>query len=101
MLPLSVLPTPTATSGPGMPSATSAPTSSMPSPGIALAAGRVPVQPTLPDVDPASLSIRMMQINQQGAAEYLLSLYCSTAVLVHDALGVLEGVSIDHFHEYA
>jgi hypothetical protein len=23
------------------------------------------------------------------------------AVLTHDALGVLEGVTIDHFHEYA
>jgi hypothetical protein len=29
-----------------------------------------------------------------------LSLYCSVAVLTHDALGVLQGVVIDHYHEY-
>ena len=46
------------------------------------------------------MSIRMMGINAQGATQYLLSLYCSTAVLVHDALGVLEGVTLNHYHEY-
>jgi hypothetical protein len=43
----------------------------------------------------------MMGINAKGAAQYLISLYCSVAVLTHDALGVLDGVTIDHFHEYA
>ncbi len=42
-----------------------------------------------------------MGINQTGAAEYLLSLYCSVAVLTYDALGVLEDVTVDHYHEYA
>ena len=58
-------------------------------------------QPGLPGEVSPSLSVRMMGINQQGAAQYLLTLYCSTAVLTHDALGVLEGVRVDHFHEYA
>ncbi|MBL8911658.1 MAG: hypothetical protein JNM17_13285 [Archangium sp.] len=58
-------------------------------------------QPGLPGEVSPSLSVRMMGINQAGAAQYLLSLYCSVAVLTHDALGVLEGVTIDHFHEYA
>jgi len=58
-------------------------------------------QPGLPGEVSPSLSVRLMGINQQGAAEYLLSLYCSVAVLTHDALGMLEGVTIDHYHEYA
>lgn len=57
-------------------------------------------QPGLPGEVSPSLSVRLMGINQRGAASYLLSLYCSTAVLTHDALGALEGVTIDHYHEY-
>lgn len=58
-------------------------------------------QPGIPGEVSPSLSVRFMGINQTGAASYLLSLYCSVAVLTHDALGVLEGVVIDHYHEYA
>ena len=58
-------------------------------------------QPGLPGEVSPSLTVRMMGINAQGATQYLLSLYCSTAVLVHDALGVLEGVTVNHYHEYA
>lgn len=57
-------------------------------------------QPGLPGEVSPSLSVRFMGIHQTGAAAYLLSLYCSVAVLSHDALGVLEGVVIDHYHEY-
>jgi hypothetical protein len=58
-------------------------------------------QPGLPGEVSPSLSVRLMGINQMGAAQYLLSLYCSVAALTHDALGALEGVQIDHYHEYA
>jgi hypothetical protein len=58
-------------------------------------------QPGLPGEVSPSMSVRMMGINPQGAAQYLISLYCSTAVLTHDALGALRGVSVDHYHEYA
>jgi hypothetical protein len=58
-------------------------------------------QPGIPGEVSPSLSVRLMGINQRGAAEYLLSLYCSMAVLTHDALGILEGVSVSHYHEYA
>ncbi len=58
-------------------------------------------QPGIPGEVSPSLSVRLMGINQAAHASYLLSLYCSSAVLTHDALGVLEGVVIDHFHEYA
>jgi hypothetical protein len=58
-------------------------------------------QPGLPGEVSPSLSVRVMGINAQGATQYLLSLYCSTAVLVHDALAVLEDVAVDRYHEYA
>jgi Phage capsid-like protein len=57
-------------------------------------------QPGLPGEVSPSLSIRFMGINQRGAAAYLVSLYCSAAVLTDDALGVLEGVEVGNYHEY-
>jgi len=41
-----------------------------------------------------------MGINQQGSAAYLVSLYCSAAVLTHDALGLLHDVEVGRYHEY-
>ena len=41
-----------------------------------------------------------MGINHKAIASYLISLYCSLAVLTDDALGVLENVAIDKYHEY-
>jgi hypothetical protein len=58
-------------------------------------------QPGLPGEVSPSLSVRLMGINQRGAAEYLISLYCAVAALTHDALGALEGVQLDHYHDYA
>ena len=56
--------------------------------------------PGLPGEVSPSLSIRMMGINQKGGAAYLLSLYCAIAVLTHDALGMLQGVTLGHYHDY-
>jgi hypothetical protein len=57
-------------------------------------------QPGVPGEVSPSLSIRWMGINQQGAASYLLSLYCSLAILTEDAVGVLENVQVGKYHEY-
>lgn len=57
-------------------------------------------QPGIPGEISPSLSVRFMGINQRGAAGYLISLYCSAAVLTEDAIGVLEGVEVDRYHEY-
>jgi hypothetical protein len=57
-------------------------------------------QPGLPGEVSPSLTVRLMSINQRGAAEYLISLYCSAAVLTDDALGALENVDIGKYHEY-
>jgi Phage capsid-like protein len=57
-------------------------------------------QPGLPGEVSPSLTVRLMGINARGAASYLLSLYCSAAVLTEDAIGALENVEVGNFHEY-
>jgi len=47
-----------------------------------------------------SLSVRFMGINHKAIASYLISLYCSLAILTEDAVGVLGGASVDQYHEY-
>ncbi len=56
-------------------------------------------QPGLPGEVSPSLSIRWMGINAKGAAAYLISLYCSAAVMTEDALGVLEGVDVSQYND--
>ena len=46
------------------------------------------------------LSVRFMGINDKAIASYLVSLYCSLAVLTEDAVAVLENVDITKFHNY-
>jgi hypothetical protein len=57
-------------------------------------------QPNLPGQQSPGLSVRFMGINRKAIASYLISLYCSLAVLTEDALGVLEGVATDQYYEY-
>ena len=57
-------------------------------------------QPGIPGEISPSLSVRFMGINNVGAAQYLISLYCSSAVLVEDAIGCLEGIEVDRYHDY-
>lgn len=57
-------------------------------------------QPGIPGEVAPSLSVRFMGINRKAIASYLISLYCSSAVLTHDALGVLGGVEVGKYHEY-
>jgi hypothetical protein len=46
------------------------------------------------------LSVRFRGIDNNALASYLISLYCSTAVLTDDAIAVLEGVNVSNYHEY-
>ena len=57
-------------------------------------------QPGLPGEQTPGLSVRFMGINSKAIASYLVSLYCSLAVLVDDAIAVLEDVEIGTYHEY-
>lgn len=47
-----------------------------------------------------SLSVRFMGINGKAVASYLVTKYFSCAALTDDALGVMENVVVDYFHEY-
>lgn len=58
-------------------------------------------QPGLPGELSKGLSVRFMGINDQAIASYLVSLYCSLAVLTDDALGVLENVEVGKYHVYS
>ncbi|MCF2530920.1 family 2B encapsulin nanocompartment shell protein [Yinghuangia soli] len=51
-------------------------------------------QTGLPDEFEPSLSVRFMGINEKAVISYLVTAYYSAAVLVPDALGVLENVEI-------
>lgn len=57
-------------------------------------------QPGLPGEQTKGLSVRFMGINHKAIASYLVSLYCSLAVLTEDAIAVLENVDVDNYHEY-
>ena len=48
----------------------------------------------IPDEIEPSLSVRFMGINEKAVISYLVSLYYSAAVLIPDALGILESVEI-------
>ena len=56
-------------------------------------------QPNLPGQQSPGLAVRFMGINHKAIASYLVSLYCSLAVLTEDALSVLDGVETETFHD--
>ena len=57
-------------------------------------------QPGLAGEQSPGLSVRFMGIDRNAVASYLISLYCSLAVLTDDALAVLEDVEIGKYHDY-
>jgi len=56
-------------------------------------------QPGLPGEQTPGLSVRFMGINNKALASYLISLYCSVAVLTEDAIAVLEDVEVGNYHD--
>ncbi len=46
------------------------------------------------------LSVRYRGIDDKGVASYLLSLYCSAAILADDAIAVLEDVEVGEYYDY-
>ena len=57
-------------------------------------------QPGLPGEQSPGLSVRFMGIDERALASYLISLYCSAAVLTDDAIALLEDVDVGQYHEY-
>lgn len=56
-------------------------------------------QTGIPDEHTPSLSVRLMGIDSKAIASYLVTAYFSTAVLVEDALGVLENVEVARHYD--
>ncbi|MFC0708561.1 family 2A encapsulin nanocompartment shell protein [Azorhizophilus paspali] len=57
-------------------------------------------QPGVTGEQSPGLSVRFMGISRNAIASYLISLYCSLAVLTEDALAVLDDVEVDKYHDY-
>lgn len=57
-------------------------------------------QPNLPGEQSPGLAVRFMGINHKAIASYLVSLYCSLAILVPDAIAVLDEVETGFYHDY-
>ncbi|HVY33458.1 MAG TPA: hypothetical protein VG960_03455, partial [Caulobacteraceae bacterium] len=57
-------------------------------------------QPGLVGEQSPGLSVRFMGINRNAISSYLISLYCSLAVLTEDALAVLDDVEVGKYHDY-
>jgi len=47
------------------------------------------------------LSVRFRGVDNKGLASYLLSLYCSAAILSEDAIAVLEDVEVGNYYDYS
>ena len=58
-------------------------------------------QPGLAGERSPGLSVRFMGISRKAIASYLVSLYCSLAILTPDAVAILDNVEVGKFHEYA
>jgi hypothetical protein len=57
-------------------------------------------QTGVPNEQSRGLSVRFRGIDDNGVASYLLSVYCSAAILADDALAVLEDVEVGDYYEY-
>ncbi|MDR3280146.1 MAG: hypothetical protein LBT23_06515 [Synergistaceae bacterium] len=57
-------------------------------------------QTGLPNEQSRGLSVRFRGIDDNGVASYLLSLYCSVAILADDAVAVLEDVEVGDYYDY-
>lgn len=57
-------------------------------------------QTGIPGEQQPSLSVRHMGIDARAVSSYLINLYFSCAVLVDDAIGMLEDVEVTNYHDY-
>ncbi|MDR0852797.1 MAG: hypothetical protein LBN34_00300 [Clostridiales Family XIII bacterium] len=57
-------------------------------------------QKNVPGEQSRGLSVRFRGIDDTGVASYLLSVYCSAAILADDAIAVLEDVEVGEYYDY-
>lgn len=58
-------------------------------------------QSGVPGEQSKGLSVRYMGIDNKGVGLYLLSIYCSAAILTDDAIAVLENVDTGNYYDYS
>ncbi|MDR1066676.1 MAG: hypothetical protein LBL35_04495 [Clostridiales bacterium] len=58
-------------------------------------------QNNTPGGQPRGLAIRFRGVDDNGVASYLLSLYCSAAILADDAVAALEDVEVGEYYDYS
>ncbi len=64
--------------------------------------GVVGLRPSkVPDEAEPGLSMRNMGVDQKGITSYLMTAYFSAAVLVEDAVAVLQNVGVSNYHDYS
>ncbi|MCX5383950.1 family 2B encapsulin nanocompartment shell protein [Streptomyces sp. NBC_00083] len=64
--------------------------------------GVVGLRPSaVPDEMEPGLSMRNMGVDQKGITSYLMTAYFNTAVLVEDAIAVLQNVEVSTYHDYS
>jgi hypothetical protein len=56
-------------------------------------------QTGLPDEVQPSLNVRFMNIDEKAIMSYLVSAYYSVAIMVPDAIGILEDVEVGSYHD--
>ncbi len=57
-------------------------------------------QSNLPGEQTPGLSVRFMGINRSAISSYLISLYCSAAILSDDAIASLDNVEVGNYYDY-
>ncbi|MDR2860226.1 MAG: hypothetical protein LBV66_00140 [Elusimicrobiota bacterium] len=57
-------------------------------------------QKNLPGQQARGLSVRFRGINDAAIASYLISVYCSAAILADDSIAVLEDVEVGEYYDY-
>jgi hypothetical protein len=57
-------------------------------------------QINLPGGESRGLAVRFRGVDDYGVASYLLSIYCSAAILADDAIAVLEDVEVGDYYDY-
>ncbi|MDR0886516.1 MAG: hypothetical protein LBN22_09240 [Clostridiales Family XIII bacterium] len=58
-------------------------------------------QQNVPGEQSRGLAVRFRGIDDNGVASYLLSVYCSAAILADDAIAVLEDVEVGEYYDYS
>jgi hypothetical protein len=58
-------------------------------------------QTGLPDEVQPGLNVRFMSIDEKAIMTYLVSAYYSAAIMVPDAIGILENVEVAHYDDLA